>query len=559
MACPTRCTLGNASAVLWILFLTCHSHAVRLDIQTAISQWHELAVEPGETPLVCDVQEKKLSLPELAWLPEYKWREIYQEPCTVKDRAWSLTKSHVLPVSTLFFSSIMAKSAGWLAGRDNKVIKDIGWRVGDALSDAVQSYTPQELFWRLSVSNLDLFRPPKGDRSDWIIYYLKRSIVYLPGLYYLIPEVLWELAVIGAGNISINIEPVRLQEYMELTYFRSGSKKDLEAPPFSHLDLEIVSEAPSTYSAESVYEAALVELNQICARDGINRIRFYPVIQSYESGSGLELYIQIFAENKPGALVRFPASFGPASEMDWWTNALDQHTLQGVYNKQDQFRLFQAWNKWRKYDRPLANPFSEQILVSLTRNLKELITAGADRVEPATGCRNQTCWRYYKPDINNSAEKKDFVALSVPRQSVNHTIISAGSKGVFFIDDHISQRVMEPRISLLTHVSFVSTSTTALVGLETRLPWLPSRGEVQIASSFVTSMFYGYLTRKLFSFAMEEQKKKQHPRFSVNATDSEESQEPPRSVIFHRLRSESIVGDRDTPVPMDFSVEAMPD
>ena len=518
-----------------------------------MNQWHEMAVEPGITPRVGGVDEKKESLPELSWLPEYKWDEIYLEPFTVKDRAWSLAQNHILPVSALLFSTAMAKWAGWVAGRSDLVVKDIAWRVGDALSDAAQSYAPQELLWRLSVSNSDLFRPLTGTGADSAVYYLKRAVVFFPGLYCLIPEMLWEAGIIGGGSVPINIEPARLQNHFGLTFVRSGSGKDLEAPPFACLDLDILRGETDFYYADSKYEQALLNLEEACRREEINRIRFYPVIEKHERGNTLGLYVQISIRQRPGFLVRFPAVFGQAAEMDWWTNAQDHHTLQGVFNKQDQYLLIEAWNRWKGYERPLANPFSEQVLISLTENLTQLVTSGKKQTEAKRACWQEKCWRYQDSDIEEISEAKDFAALAIPRQSMNHTIISAGSKGVFFVDDHTSQRVMEPRISLITNVPFTSTSSAALVGLETHLPWLPTRGENQIASSFVTSWAYGYLTRSLYSYAMKGEELPSAPRPQLQSgheshtknrlpavvvTSAEGSETRP---FIDRQRSESIV------------------
>ena len=503
MTCLIRRILYRGVAVFLLSVFASFSLA---DLRNTMNRWHENVVEPGITPHTGDEGKKKERMPELLWLPEYKWKEIYLEPFTVKDRAWGIAQSHVIPLSSLFLSVGLAKWSGWFAGYDNLAIKNIAWRVGDALGDAVQSYTPQELLWRLSVSNVDLLRPLTGDRTDQVIYSIKRAALYLPGLYYLIPEFLWEVGAIGEGVVPINIEPKKLQEHLKLSFSRSAKKQDKGAPPFASLDLEIMSEGPELDYAETEYENILMALVDACRREGVNRIRFYPVIESREFGDALQLYLRIDVNQQAGSLVRLPASIGQASEMDWWTNALDRHTLQGVFNQQDQYRAVKAWNSWKGYERPLANPFSEQILAVLIDSLDSLIIASQSDSDPKNGCKGKECWHYQEPDLQVISDEKEFSALSIPRQSINHTVISSGASGIFFIDDHISQRVVEPRISLLPRASFATTSSSSLVGLETHLPRLPNRGGIQAVSSVATSMAYGYLANFLYSYAMEEKK-----------------------------------------------------
>ncbi|WP_281645344.1 hypothetical protein [Parendozoicomonas sp. Alg238-R29] len=462
---------------------------------------------------------------EWDWLPQTKLSEMSLSPYTTKGRVYEAASDHVLPIAALFLTAELSRQGGWLeyywTGDNSGKMQDLFWRFGDAMADVATSNSPNEAIWKLGVSNIDIFRNGTGGWKDRLLYGAKKTVAYLPFFYSALPETLWELGIIGPGSAVIDIEPDYLKQYISLEVRSALSERNQGTPPFAYIDLDILSGAPIDHEPGSSYEQALQQLNDSCRANGINRIRFYGAV---EKGRELSLYLQFYSGNRPSQLIKFPASFGSPKEADWWTRALDSRTFHGVYNDRDQYRVVQSWNNLWGYNRPLMNPLSESIIAYIPELIE--VMAMSERLEVHTTYWKKHQWMFVAPDLAGDIEDGSELAVqAIPLQSKLHTLVSNGSSGGFFFDDHKSRRAEWSKITLLTQVDVSQIHKTNLVSMESHLPWLPVRGGARIAKQFATNYTYSLMAKAFFNWRLHAPKKSsfaKHVRAELDDAEDEE-------------------------------------
>ena len=487
---------------LVVLSGTTPASAVRPDAFQKAEDWYQRVIPEQKTKEECTAEndQKKSTHPQWSWLPEYKWYELSASPYTAGDRFLGAVEEHALPLAALLATAEFSRQVGWLEpwlGGSPGHLQNMSWRVGDLLGDVLTSRSSKELVWRQFVSNLDIMASSPSLWHGSFLYGVKRTLAYFPLFYRVVPEILWEVGVVGSRTAPINIEPKELGQRIALTFEGARNQRDTCAPPFAHIDFEILPASDNAFEPGNDYERLLLAIESTCRTHGVNRIRFYGVKEESDSGGKLGLYVRLFVEGNPGSLVRLPFDFGDEGEVDWWTTALDSRTLLGVYNWKDQYQLVKAWNHLRGYEKKLVNPLGEDILAVMPAVIQSLVNSRDEPLHKAAWRGDE--WSYADCAALDSRGNEVLASAMFPRQSSQHTLISTGENGAFFIDDHLSQRVEWPRLSLLTRAHFDSVSSSSLVGLEMHLPWLPARGSVKLVSNVATSMAYGWLSRKLFT------------------------------------------------------------
>ena len=436
------------------------------------------------------------------WLPGYKLASLSASPYTLPDRVWEVLSGELAPVAAILALHTVSTWGGLhsqLVGMNDEKLADTIWRLSEGIGDFATSDSRSELLWRLFVSNMDLVRPPELS-SAWqknALWAAKRLLSFSPMLYQAVPDAMRQHLLNTIGYAPIAYETPELNEHFPLTYVSSSSADDLGRPADAYLDLRINHDTnPYTKDmARGRFEKALADLDASARDHNLTLIRFYPtVLGDYRKGGKLTLFVRPFYNNRPGPLIRFPASFGSSNDRLWWTDAMNRGVFHGVYNN-DQYTLVSYINKAKGYDKSLITPLSDQIL----EMMPQLVRWAAKEPEANDYgfSFEEQMHTAVEPEGITADDSVNLGLPGIPKQSMYHTSINLGDEGHLFVDDSFSQRAELPLITLVSRARHSDIKTADLLKLEKHLPWQNYRGLAKIGSTagrnFAYSMFVNQL------------------------------------------------------------------
>ena len=457
-----------------------------------------------------ELQDATSKHPEWHWLPGYKWDSLKKHPYTSAGRTWEVLSGEIGPVVSVFALHYLSKRAGLhyqaLTNEDGRNISDYVMRLGDTIGDVASTDTTSELLWRLFASNVDLIHSPEfanaSERGQSILWAMKRVLAYAPMLTSSLPEALRQHVLHSIGFAGIAFETPALNEHFGLTFVSSSSSGDRGNPPSAYLDLDFVKREKPFADPEGRFEQALVSLDTISREHNITKIRFYPsVLGDQRKGGKLALFVRPFFDNKPGPLVRFPASFGSSHDRIWWTDAVDRGILQGVYND-DQYTVVKYMNEFLNYKKHLITPVSDRVI----EKLPALMSWAAEQPTANDYGFNfaQQMHTAAEPDVVTIDDGVNMGLPGRPKQSTHHTAINAGDNGFLFIDDYFSQRVELPILTFVTRSRYGDIKLDDLLKLEKHLPWRQYRGSEKIAFTLAKSQAYSFVVNALMKSRSDE-------------------------------------------------------
>ncbi|MTI13946.1 hypothetical protein [Sansalvadorimonas verongulae] len=459
------------------------------------------------------LQETLQKNPQWNALPSYKIEELSSTPYTFTDRAYEALSREVLPLASIFALHTAASTAGlefhrlWRTDADK--VSEYAWRLGEAIGDFASSETTTELMWRLLSTNIDFFTS-----TDFVENYtgatafrmLRRALAYSYGFSYALPEALHQHVFNAIGYAGIAFETPALNEHFAFTFISSSTGKDPGSPNSAYLDLDFVHRAKPFDDPQSRFERALVALDKASRENNVTRVRFYPtVVGDQRKDSALELFVRFYVDNRPGPLIRFPASFGSSSTRIWWTDAVDRQIFERVYNDRDQYAVVAVYNKMMDYKNSVITPISDAILEKIPA-----IMSWAAR-EPVAGDYGAI----FEQQINNAIEADTVGAESSdddlnlgqpakPRQSMHHSVMKNGDDSYMWVDGYHSQGAELPIFVMMSRNSADNIQVDDLVKLEKHLPWNTYRGSYKMASTLAKSKAYSMIVQRLMMSRSEQ-------------------------------------------------------
>ena len=463
----------------------------------------------ASSPLLQETLQKN---PQWSVLPSYKIEGLSSTPYTFTDRAYEALSREVIPLASIFALHIAASTAGlefhrlWRA--NPKKVSEYAWRLGEAIGDFASSDTTTELMWRLLSTNIDLVTTTdfvEGYTGATAFRLLRRALAYSYGFSYAVPEALQQHLFNAIGYAGIAFETPSLNEHFALTFISSSTGKDPGSPNSAYLDLDFVHRDKPFDDAQSRFERALVALDKSSRENNVTRIRFYPtIVGDQRRDSALELFVRFYVDNKPGPLIRFPASFGSSSTRIWWTDAVDRQIFERAYNDQDQYTVVNTYNKMMGYKSSVITPISDAIL----EKLPAIIYWAAK--EPVAGDYGNV----FEQQIHNaieadtvSGEDNDDLNLGQPekpKQSMHHSVMKNGNDSYLWVDGFYSQGAELPIFVMMSRNSADAIQVADLVKLEKHLPWNNYRGSYKMASTLAKSQAYSWVVQRLMMARSEQ-------------------------------------------------------